>query len=102
MAYDISGKAPAKASSLKPAATRDPLAAGKIAAAGLMLLAGVYLLVAGNQGWAPFGTTVKQPDKVSASEQQLMDKAPKKTSEIPNIKQFESLPENQRPVKAGS
>lgn len=102
MAYDISGKATAKAVSSKPSATRDPAFVGKIALASLMLAAGVYLFVAGNQGWAPFGTTVKPPEPISASEKQLMEKAPKKASEIPNIQHFEALPENLRPVKAGS
>jgi hypothetical protein len=102
MPYDISGKAAAKPASSKPAAARDPAAIGKIAAAGLMLIAGVYLFLAGNQGWPPFATSVKPPEPASASEKQLMEKAPKKTSEIPNIQQFEALPEKQRPVKAGS
>jgi hypothetical protein len=102
MAYDISGNAPAKAGPAKAAATSGASKAPKIILALALLSAGVYLLVAGNQGWPPFGTSVTPPAPVSASEKKLMESAPTKASDIPNIKQFEALPEGQRPAKAGS
>jgi len=102
MAYDISGKASAKETSSKPAAPKNSADMVKIGVAVVLLAAGGYLGLAGNQGWAPFGTSVKPPDPISDSERQLMDTAPKKASEIPNIQKFEAMPENLRPVKAGS
>ncbi len=102
MPYDISGKATGKAPATKSAAPKSSADVVKIGVAVVLLAAGGYLILAENQGWAPFGTSVKPPDPISDSEKQLMDKAPKKASEIPNIQKFEAMPENQRPVKAGS